>query len=144
MQMQFMSLIRIGIARRRLWRRLCISWFFGGFLSFIFVRQMFVSITMYIIIIEYILYIYIYIHIYTCIFIYKHIYIQDQSGTVSVSFLESSSTQLRSNEDLNGPECSNYYCSSGHIISLVAILHNQKSAQLNKVKKHYIRSICGQ
>ena len=29
--------------------------------------------------------------------------------TAAVSFFESSSAQLRSNEDLQGPECSNYY-----------------------------------
>ena len=29
--------------------------------------------------------------------------------TAAVSLFESSSAQLRSNEDLEGPECSNYY-----------------------------------
>ena len=64
--------------------------------------------------------------------------------TAAVSLFESSSAQLRSNEDFEGPECSNYYYSSGHSISLVATLLNQQSAQLNKVKEHYTRSICGQ
>ena len=60
--------------------------------------------------------------------------------TAAVSLFESSSAQLRSNEDFEGPECSNYYYSSGHSISLVATLLNQQSAQLNQVKEHYIRS----
>ena len=64
--------------------------------------------------------------------------------TAAVSLFESSSAQLRSNEDLEGPECSNYCWSSGHSISLVATLLDQQSAQLNKVKEHYIGSICGQ
>ena len=41
------------------------------------------------------MYIYIYIYTYTYIYMYICIYI--------------SSAQLRSNEDLEGPECSNYY-----------------------------------
>ena len=61
--------------------------------------------------------------------------------TAAVSLFKSSSAQLRSNEDLEGPECSNYYKSSGHSISLVVTLLNQQSAQLNKVKEHYIGSI---
>ena len=38
----------------------------------------------------------------------------------------------------------NYYYSSRRCISLVATLLYQQSAQLNKVKEHYVRSICGQ
>ena len=42
------------------------------------------------------------------IYIYIYIYICDQSVTAAVSLFESSSVQLRSNEDLEVPECSNY------------------------------------
>lgn len=61
-----------------------------------------------------------------------------------VSFFESSSVHFRRNEDLEESECSNYYCSIGHSISLVVKLLNQQSAQLNKVKEHCLRSICEQ
>ena len=36
-------------------------------------------------------------------------YISDQSAEAAVSLFESSSAQLRSNEDFEGPGCSNYY-----------------------------------
>ena len=54
------------------------------------------------------MYIYIYIHIYMYIHICIHIY-QINLRTAAVSLFESSSAQLRSNEDFEGPECSNYY-----------------------------------
>ena len=38
----------------------------------------------------------------------------------------------------------NYYYSSQRSITLVATLLYQQSAQLNKGKEHYVRSICGQ
>ena len=62
----------------------------------------------------------------------------------AVSLFGSSSAHLRSNGDLEGPECSNCYKSSGRSISLVATLLNQQSAQLDKVKELIIRSICAQ
>ena len=44
------------------------------------------------------------------IYIYIYIYIyQINLRTAAVSLFESSSAQLRSNEDFEGPECSNYY-----------------------------------
>ena len=59
---------------------------------------------------------YIYIHIYIYIYIYIHIYIyiyiyifEINLRTAAVSLFESSSAELRSNEDFEGPECSNYY-----------------------------------
>ena len=55
-----------------------------------------------------------------------------------VLLFESSSAQLRSNEDLEEPECSNYYQSSGPSISRVATLLNQQSAQL----KEYLKYLC--
>ena len=64
--------------------------------------------------------------------------------TAAVLLFESSSVQLRSNEDLEGPECS-YYCQScEHCISLVSTLLDEQRAELNKVKEHNIRSICRQ
>ena len=48
---------------------------------------------------------YIYIYIYIYIFIYIHTI---NLWTAAVSLFESSSAQLRSNEDLEGPERSNY------------------------------------
>ena len=62
----------------------------------------------------------------------------------AVSLFGSSSEHLRSNGDLEGPECSNCYKSCGRSISLVATLLNQQSAQLDKVKELIIRSICAQ
>ena len=58
-----------------------------------------------------------------------------------MSLSESSSVQLRSNEDLEGPECSNYCQSCERCISLVTTILDQQSAQLNKVKERNIRSI---
>ena len=52
------------------------------------------------------IYIYIYTHIYIYIYINIYIYIYI---CIYISLFESSSSQLRSNEDLEGPECSNYY-----------------------------------
>ena len=55
------------------------------------------------------MYLSIYIYIYTYIYIYIYIYIyQINLRTAAVSLFESSSVQLRSNEDFEGPECSNY------------------------------------
>ena len=48
---------------------------------------------------------------------------------------ESSSVQLTSKEDLEGPECSNYCQSCERCLSLVATLLDQQSAQLNKAKE---------
>ena len=53
-------------------------------------------------------YIYIYIHIHTYIYIYIHTF-EINLQAAAVSLFESSSKQLRSNEDLEGPGCSNYY-----------------------------------
>ena len=49
-----------------------------------------------------------YIHKYIYIYIYIYIY-QINLRTAAVSLFESSSAQLRSNKDFEGPECSNYY-----------------------------------
>ena len=51
---------------------------------------------------------YIHKYIYICIYIYIYIY-QINLRTAAVSLFESSSAQLRSNKDFEGPECSNYY-----------------------------------
>ena len=64
--------------------------------------------------------------------------------TAAVSLFENTSTQLRSNEDLEGLECSNYCYSCEFCISLMATLLEKKSAPPNKVKEHHIKSICGQ
>ena len=51
-------------------------------------------------------------YIYMCIYIYiyTHTYTyRINLQTAAVSLFESSSAQLRSNEDLEGPECSNYH-----------------------------------
>ena len=90
------------------------------------------------------MYVCMYIYIYICvyIYIYTHTYTyRINLQTAAVSLFESSSAQLRSNEDLEGPECSNYHESSGHSISLVATLLDQQSAQ---VKEYYIGSVCRQ
>ena len=42
-------------------------------------------------------------------YIYIYILYRINLRTAAVSLFESSSAQLRSNEDLEGPECSNYY-----------------------------------
>ena len=54
------------------------------------------------------IYIFVYIYIYIYIFIYMYVY-RINLRTAAVSLFESSSAHLRSNEDLEGPECSNYY-----------------------------------
>ena len=59
-------------------------------------------------------YIYIYIYIYINVYIYIYIYIYICITSINlriaaVSLFESSTVQLRSNEDLQGPECSNCY-----------------------------------
>ena len=51
------------------------------------------------------IYLYLYISISTYIYIYIYIY-QINLHTAAFSLLESSSAQLRSNEDFEGPECS--------------------------------------
>ena len=89
------------------------------------------------------IYIYVYIYIYIYIYVYMYIYIYINLRT-AVSLLESSSAQLRSNEDLQRPGCSNYCQSSWHSILLVDTLLNQWCAQPITVKKRYIRSICEQ
>ena len=88
-------------------------------------------------------YMYIYIHTHTHTHTHTHIY-KINLQTIAVSLFESSSVQLRSNEDLEGPECSNYCQSCERCISLVATILDQQSAQLNKRKEHNIRSICRQ
>ena len=50
----------------------------------------------------------------------------------------------RSNEDLEGTECSNSYYTSGYSLLLVATLLMQESAQFSRAMEHCIRSICGQ
>ena len=40
-------------------------------------------------------------------------------------------------EDLEGPECYNYYWSSRHSIWLMTTFLNQQGAQLKEVKEHY-------
>ena len=70
------------------------------------------------------------------IYIYIYIYIYSISlQTAAVSLFESSSVQLRSKEDLEGPERSNYCQSCEHFISLVATLLDQQRAQLKKAKE---------
>lgn len=62
--------------------------------------------------------------------------------TAAVFLFETSSAQLRSNPDLEGPESLNYCQSSGRRISFVAtLLNQQQSAHLNKVKDRYMRYI---
>ena len=56
------------------------------------------------------------------------------SYTVVVPLFKILSAQLRSNEDLKGLECSNYWWSSESYISVVTILFYQHCSQLNKVK----------
>ena len=63
---------------------------------------------------------YLYEHkIYTYISIYNKINLQ----AAAVSLFESWSVQLRSNEDLEGPECPNYYWSSGcmYMVKYIAV-----------------------
>ena len=73
----------------------------------IYIYINFIYIYIYIYIYVYIYILYIYIHIYIC----KYIYINLQ--TAAVSLFESSLGQLRSNEDLEGPECSYHYYNTG-------------------------------
>ena len=64
--------------------------------------------------------------------------------TAGVWLFESSLVQLRSNEDLEGPECTNYSQSCKRCKSLAATFLDQQSGQSNKVKEHNIRSTCRQ
>ena len=64
--------------------------------------------------------------------------------TAGVWLFESSSVQLRSNEDLDGPECLNYSQSCERCKLLAATLVDKQSGQPNKVKEHNIQSICRQ
>ena len=67
-------------------------------------------------------------------YIYIYIYIYDQSvysSCFALWELISTSVQLRSKEDLEGPECLNYCQSCKRCISFVATLLDQQSAQLN-------------
>ena len=64
--------------------------------------------------------------VYIYIYIYIYIYLMHQQ-TAAVSLFESSSVQLRSKEDLEGPECSNYYQSCECCILLVATFLDQQS-----------------
>ena len=64
--------------------------------------------------------------------------------TAGVWLFESSSVQLRSNEDLDGPECSNYSQTCERCKLLAATFLDQQRAQPNKVKEHNIRSTCRQ
>ena len=64
--------------------------------------------------------------------------------TAGVWLFESSLVQLRSNEDLEGPECSNYSQSCERCKLLAATLVDKQSGHTNKVKEHNIQSICRQ
>ena len=57
-------------------------------------------------------------------------YISINLRTAAVSLFESSSAQLRSNEEFEGPECSNYYKSiiNKSTINLLQIYYKQTSA----------------
>ena len=93
-----------------------------------------------------ILYIYIYTFIYIY-YIYMHTYIyiyKINLQTVAVSLFVSSSVQLTSNEDLDGPGCSNYCQGCDCYILLLDTLLDQQSVQLYKFKECNIRSICRQ
>ena len=67
-------------------------------------------------------YIYIYLHIYINIY-------QINLRTVAVSPFESSSAQLRSSDDFEGPECSKYYKSiiNKSTVNLLQIYYKQIS-----------------
>ena len=72
------------------------------------------------------------------------IYIQYYAD--AVSFLKNASAQPRSNE-AEGVKCFKYCCNfecCKCCMSLVATLLDKQSAKLKKVKKHNIKSICGQ
>ena len=102
--------------------RFCILYFMLGFM----LEDMTCTFFMY----HIIYYIYIYIYIYTI-----------NLQTAAVSLFESSSVQLRSNENLEGPECSNYCQSCERCISLEAeniALRNfvKLSTLLNKRGSH--------